>query len=212
MTLEDNKNHWNNIYHYKQSNELSWYEEIPFVSRFLIMKLKLRKDASIIDVGGGDSNLVDFLLKEGYTDVTVLDISEAALNRTKSRLGKQMAEKVNWLVTDISHFKPERQYDFWHDRATFHFLTSETEVQQYISIAHKAVKDQGHISVGTFSTKGPENCSGLSIKQYNEEMLSELFNPFFEKIKCMPHVHCTPTGAEQAFIFCLFTHQIKNQP
>lgn len=211
MTVENIKTHWDDIYRYSKSNELSWYEEIPFISRYLIMQANLPKDAAIIDIGGGDSNLVDFLLKEGYTDITVLDISETALNRSKNRLGKQLAEKVNWLVTDISHFKPDRLYDFWHDRATFHFLTNEAEVIQYISIARKAVKHQGHISVGTFSTEAPESCSGLFIKQYNEQILSKLFYPFFKKIKCMPHVHFTPSGTEQTFLFCLFNHQLKRQ-
>ena len=138
MLPEIRKAQWDNIYKANKASELSWYEVFPYISIYIITLLQLPKDAAIIDVGGGDSLLVDFLLRDGYTNISVLDISEIAINRVKTRLGKQSADKVNWIVSDILHFKTEKAYDFWHDRATFHFLTNEADIFQYVSIACQA--------------------------------------------------------------------------
>lgn len=211
MKDQNNKEHWEKIYHYIQPSELSWTEEIPYISIYQIHKLQLPKEAGIIDVGGGTSNLVDYLLKDGYTNITVLDISETAITKAKTRLGS-LADKVTWIVSDITHFKSKKQFDFWHDRATFHFLANDTDIQKYIAIAHNAIKEKGFLSLGTFSTDGPSECSGLHVKQYNEETLTNVFTSFFEKVWCVQHKHFTPFGAEQNFILCLFKHLSKIHP
>lgn len=211
MKHQNSKDHWEKIYQYIQPSELSWTEEIPYISLYQIHKLQLPKTAEIIDVGAGTSNLVDHLLKDGYTNITVLDISETAITKAKTRLGS-LADKVTWIVSDITQFKSKKQFDFWHDRATFHFLTNDADIQKYIAIAGNATEDRGFLSLGTFSADGPSECSGLNVKQYDEETLINLFSPFFKKIWCAQHKHFTPTDTEQNFILCLFMHLSKIHP
>ena len=147
--MENNKkNHWETVYETKQPNEVSWTQENPKTSLDFIRKTNLGKSAKIIDIGGGDSKLVDYLLEEGYKDITVLDISAKALKRAQKRLGKK-AEKVNWIVSDITEFKPEISYDIWHDRATFHFLTTAQQIKKYVDITEKWVSN--FLILGTFS-------------------------------------------------------------
>lgn len=201
--MEDNRNHWDRIYSSKKPSELSWTEEVPKTSLDFIHSAHLGKDSSIIDIGGGDSKLVDFLLDEGFENISVLDISEQALTRTKLRLGDK-ASKVTWIVNDINDFHPETSYDFWHDRATFHFLISEPQITTYLSIAREAVKENGFVTIGTFSTEGPDRCSGLPVKQYNEETLGTELENGFEKIKCITEDHKTPFNVTQKFLFCSF--------
>ncbi|MDQ0783234.1 class I SAM-dependent methyltransferase [Chryseobacterium sp. W4I1] len=196
-----NKNHWDTVYETKNPNEVSWTQEKPQTSLDLIRSAGLGKDARIIDIGGGDSNLVDFLLDEGYQNITILDISAKALEKAKIRLGSK-AEKVKWIVSDITEFKPEENYDIWHDRAAFHFLTSPEQVSKYVDIAEKNIK--GFLIVGTFSKNGPEKCSGLEIRQYDSDSLSEVFEPAFGRIKCLTEDHTTPFGTVQNFVFCSF--------
>jgi hypothetical protein len=174
---------------------------VPQTSLDIIHALHLPRTASIIDIGGGESNLVDHLLKEGFENITVLDISAKALDKTKQRLGGK-AEKVKWIVTDITEFEPDTTYDLWHDRATFHFLTTPTQINKYIDIASKCVN--GFLTIGTFSENGPTKCSGLSITQYNEESLTALMQNGFEKIKCITEDHTTPFNTKQNFLFCTF--------
>ena len=161
----------------------------------------LSKSARIIDIGGGDSKLVDYLLNEGFEDITVLDISEKAIQRVKERLGEQ-ANKVRWIISDITEFKPSRTYDVWHDRATFHFLTTPQQINEYLNRARKSVT--GFITIGTFSENGPDKCSGLFIKKYNEEQLESELNNGFEKTKCITEDHTTPFNTIQNFLFCSF--------
>jgi SAM-dependent methyltransferase len=195
------KNHWEAVYETKQPNEVSWTQEKPETSLDFIRKIHLEKSAKIIDIGGGDSKLVDFLLDEGYENITVLDISANALERAKKRLGKK-SEKVNWIVSDISEFKPETTYDIWHDRATFHFLTTEEQVEKYVEITEKW--GTGFLIIGTFSEIGPKKCSGLDIKQYSESELEKQFSNRFKKLKCKTENHITPFGTKQNFTFCVF--------
>ncbi|HYG51981.1 MAG TPA: class I SAM-dependent methyltransferase [Flavobacteriales bacterium] len=197
------KKHWETIYTSKQPNEVSWTQNIPKTSLYFIHQANLPKEASIIDVGGGDSKLVDFLLDEGFEDVTVLDISEQALTRAKNRLGTK-GEKVKWVVCDITEFTPQKQFDFWHDRAAFHFLTTETQIGKYLSIARGSVKENGTVTIGTFSANGPKKCSGLEIKQYSEEALIAELGNGFRKIKCITEDHTTPFNTVQNFLFCSF--------
>jgi 2-polyprenyl-3-methyl-5-hydroxy-6-metoxy-1,4-benzoquinol methylase len=197
------KEHWENVYTTKALKDVSWYQPLPGESLAFMEELQIPPHAAIIDIGGGDSLLADHLLDRGYTDITVLDISAAAIERAKKRLGNK-ATAVKWIVTDITAFKPERRYDFWHDRAAFHFLTREEEVNQYLAIAGKAINPGGKIVIGTFAENGPEKCSGLPVKQYSESALTTLIKKWFEKIRCVQTDHLTPFNTIQHFIFCSF--------
>lgn len=196
----DRKNHWETVYNTKNPDEVSWTQEVPQISLDFIHSLQMDKSARIIDVGGGDSKLVDYLLNEGFENVTVLDISGKALERAKKRLGDK-AHKVKWVESDILKFNPQETYDVWHDRAAFHFLTEPEQIQTYVELTKKAVV--GHMILGTFSENGPKKCSGLDIKQYNEEAMEATFQNF-EKIHCSTEDHKTPFNTTQNFIFCSF--------
>jgi ubiquinone/menaquinone biosynthesis C-methylase UbiE len=150
--------HWNHVYHTKQPTDVSWYEEYPHYSVSLIEGFNLAKTARVIDVGGGDSRLVDALLELGYLNLTVLDISEQAIKRAKARLGSR-ADQVQWIVSDVTRFAPSQSFDAWHDRATFHFLTTEPQIDAYLSIAEQAIPAGGFLSVATFSDQGPPSAA-----------------------------------------------------
>jgi len=197
------KEHWENVFKTKPLNEVSWYEPIPETSLSLIKESNISKSAKIIDVGGGDSFLVDHLLKLGYTNITVLDISEAALDRAKQRL-KDQSNKVKWIVADVADFSPLENYDFWHDRAAFHFLTDEQSINNYVETVKKYLNKNGNLVIGTFSKNGPRKCSGLDIKQYSETTMVNQFNTYFDKVNCIEIDHKTPFDTSQNFIFCWF--------
>jgi len=199
----DRKKHWENIYQTKQLNEVSWYQSTPETSLDFIKQYNVPTTAKIIDIGGGDSLLVDHLLDRGYQDIAVLDISEAAIERAKTRLGER-AEKVKWIVEDAAKFQPTEQYDFWHDRAAFHFLTDEQEISNYLETAQRSIKPTGVLIIGTFSEQGPNVCSGIQIKQYSESSMTERLKNLFEKIKCITIDHKTPFDTIQNFVFCCF--------
>lgn len=199
--MTEGKPHWEIIYSSKEPHEVSWTQDVPKTSLDFIKSFNLSKEASIIDVGGGDSRFVDFLIDQSYTDITVLDISEKALERTRLRLGDK-ANGITWIVSDITEFVPDRNYSIWHDRATFHFLTTENQINKYLEIAGKSVS--GYIIIGTFSENGPEKCSGLEIKQYSESTISTRFKFAFEKIRCIREDHKTPFNTVQNFLFCGF--------
>jgi trans-aconitate methyltransferase len=201
--MDDLRKHWENIYSNKKSNEVSWTQEIPKTSLDFLHSFNLTKDSSIIDIGGGESRLVDHLLAEGFTDVTVLDISEQALLKVKERLGVK-AVQVKWIVSEITEFIPTRRYHVWHDRATFHFLTTKQQVEKYISLASTYINEQGFVAIGTFSENGPTQCSGLAIKQYSEQALHSVLQKHFEKIRCITEDHITPFQTVQSFLFCSF--------
>jgi 2-polyprenyl-3-methyl-5-hydroxy-6-metoxy-1,4-benzoquinol methylase len=195
------KRHWDKVYETKQPDEVSWTQEVPQTSLNIIHSFNLPKTASIIDIGGGESKLVDFLLDEGYQNITVLDISQKALDKAQQRLGEK-ASQVKWIVSDITEFAPPQQYDVWHDRATFHFLTSKEDLEEYLRIAKKSVK--GYLTIGTFSLNGPKKCSGLDIKQYSEEQLENVLAGGFAKLSCIQEDHLTPFNTKQNFLFCSF--------
>lgn len=196
-----NKEHWEAVHQNKGPEEVSWTQEIPKTSLNFIHSFNLDKSAKIIDIGGGDSKLVDFLLDEGFENISVLDISAKALEKAKLRLGNR-SEKVNWIVSDILDFKPDTTFDVWHDRAAFHFLTTKEQVEKYIEIAQSAVS--GYLTIGTFSENGPKKCSGLDIKQYSEETLHAVLKNRFEKLHCIYEDHKTPFNTTQNFLFCSF--------
>lgn len=195
------KNHWETVYRTKNPSQVSWTQKIPQTSLSFIKSLNLSKNAPIIDIGGGDSKLVDFLLDEGFTDISVLDISGKALKRAKQRLGKK-SENITWIESDITEFKPERSYDLWHDRAAFHFLTDRKKIDKYLETVRKAV--DGYLIIGAFSENGPKKCSGLDIVQYSEETLPQLLKNGFKKLKCITVDHTTPFDTTQNFVFCSF--------
>lgn len=199
----DFQNHWEKVYRTKEPSEVSWTQEIPEISLQFIHSFHMPKSAPIIDIGGGDSKLVDHLLLEGYLDLTVLDISNTAIKKAKKRLGK-LADRIHWLVCDITSFHPTRKYKIWHDRATFHFLITDIQISKYLKIAAESVDSQGFIAMGTFSIHGPDKCSGLEIRKYSEESLSSQLNIDFEKIKCIMEDHLTPFNTKQNFLFCSF--------
>lgn len=206
MEIFDKKNHWEAIYTEKKLNEVSWYQPIPETSLKFIEELGISKSAKIIDIGGGDSFLVDHLLALGFTDLTVLDISESAIERAKKRLGEK-AKFVTWIVSDITTFEPREKFDFWHDRAAFHFLTDLGEVRKYLKTAKQYINSQSYMVVGTFSEKGPKKCSGIEIKQYGQTALKEQFKQGFKNVKCVNVDHQTPSQATQNFTFCSFMRE-----
>lgn len=203
MEKDERQAHWDSVFASKNLEERSWYEPTPGFALDLLKQLSLPKDAAIIDVGGGDSLLVDHLLDLGYRNLSVLDISAKALEKAQARLGER-ARLVQWICSDVTDFTTDHSYDFWHDRAAFHFLTAVADIQHYAQTAAQAIKPGRFLVIGTFSEQGPKKCSGLEIKQYSEQSLAHVFDNQFKKIRCQQVDHLTPTQAIQQFIFCAF--------
>jgi len=203
MESSTRKDHWENIYKTKPLHEVSWFQPKPETSLDFLRFYDVPKSARIIDIGGGDSFLVDHLLSLGYTNITVLDISELSIERAKVRLGI-LAENVCWMVQDVTKFQATEKYDFWHDRAAFHFLTNAKDIQDYLQTAQQSIKPAGIMVIGTFSENGPKKCSGIDVHQYSEKSMTELIHEHFEKIKCITVDHKTPFDTIQNFIFCSF--------
>ncbi len=195
--------YWDKVYSGKSENEVSWFQENPAKSLGLIDELNLSKNAAIIDIGGGDSRLVDHLLLQGYSNISVLDISEVSLVKLKDRLG-DVDNKVKYISSDVVAFKPLSQFDLWHDRATFHFLTNLEQISEYLELVNKALGPGGNLIISTFSKDGPEKCSGLPINQYSEQELKSLFGKYFINTKCFEDIHVTPWGSSQSFVYCGF--------
>ena len=195
------KSHWEKIYKEKSPQEVSWTQKIPSTSITFFNEFNLNKTSPIIDVGGGESKFVDYLLEEGYQDISVLDISENAIKRVKDRLGKK-SKNIKWIVCDINDFNPKKKYALWHDRAVFHFLTSNVEINRYVE--NIKLYSENFI-VGTFSTSGPKKCSGLEISQYDKNLLSKLFEESMTINKVEYINHITPFETTQNFIFCSFS-------
>ena len=200
MNIEK-KLHWEKVYLEKSPEQVSWTQEYPVLSMEMIAGFNLGKSAPIIDIGGGDGLLVDFLLQEGYSDLTVVDISVRALEKAKARLG-DLAGRIHWIETDIREFVPDRAYAIWHDRATFHFLTSAEEIERYAAMAARFTSE--YLILATFSPAGPEKCSGLPVSRYSENALCGVFKDGFTKMECRQHQHITPMHSTQDFLFCSF--------
>nr|WP_294859722.1 class I SAM-dependent methyltransferase [uncultured Fluviicola sp.] len=198
----DRQKHWEEIYQTKELKDVSWFQEKPETSLSFFEKWHVPLRAKIIDIGGGDSFLADHLLDLGYQDISVLDISASAIERAKQRLGNRA--DIKWIVSDITTFQPVEKYDFWHDRAAFHFLVNEEEISSYTKIAHSSLNPSGILVIGTFSEQGPKKCSGIEIKQYSETSLADRLKPLFEKVDCITVDHKTPFDTIQNFVFCSF--------
>ena len=207
MVKYDVKEHWEDIWTRKKSNEVSWYLEEPKTSLELVLSTNPSKDAQIIDVGGGNSKLVDKLLELNFKNITVVDISAKALKRAKEKLGK-IANMVKWVECDIREFDSDDKYDIWHDRALLHFLTSEEDISKYVELIRKYVKKGGYVIISSFSTKGPIMCSGLDTRQYSEVSMKKLFTNGFEHIKSFEEEHLTPHKTSQIFIYNVFRKRI----
>lgn len=200
--MQNRKEHWENVYQTKQADAVSWFQEHATRSLELIRSIGTPLDASIIDVGGGASTLVDDLLSNGFKNVSVLDLSASALAVAHKRLGAT-GDRVAWISGDICGVNlPEQTYDIWHDRAVFHFLTGPAERAAYVQQVMKSVKPGGHVIVATFAPDGPEQCSGLPVARYAPDQLHGEFGPSFELLEHMSEEHKTPWGSMQHFVYC----------
>lgn len=200
----DSKQHWEQIYATKASEDVSWFQEHAGLSLELIHNTGLGINAGIIDVGGGASKLVDALAEEDYQDLTVLDISAASLDIAKQRLGSH-AQSISWIVDDITNTKlPANRFDIWHDRAVFHFLTDKDDRHAYVKQVMRAVRPDGHVIIATFSDDGPEKCSGLPVVRYKPETLHATFGDNFTLVQHQKESHKTPLGNVQQFVYCHF--------
>lgn len=198
----DIKSHWTQVYQAKSPNEVSWYQQRPDLSLAFIEQTRIAPDAAIIDVGAGASTLVDHLVASGYTDITLLDLSEAALDTARTRIGATSAH-LTWLAGDITTIPLARHhYELWHDRAVFHFLTDPVQREKYIAQVCHAVKPNGHVIIATFAPDGPEQCSGLTTARYDATSLYSLFGSQFDLLSSTNETHHTPWGSEQKFVYC----------
>jgi len=196
------RDHWEKVYTTKAADAVSWFQPHAHVSLELIKATGAAHDAAIIDVGGGASTLVDDLLANGYTDLTVLDLSAAALAAARSRLGARAAD-VKWIAADITRADlPANRYDIWHDRAVFHFLTAAEERAAYVQAVFRAVKPGGHVIVASFAEDGPEQCSGLPVMRYRADQLHDEFGAAFTLLRHQKEAHHTPSGTVQQFVYC----------
>jgi ubiquinone/menaquinone biosynthesis C-methylase UbiE len=197
-----NKQHWETVYQTKAANAVSWYRPHLDTSLDLIAEAVPDRDAAIIDIGGGEATLVDDLLARGYRQLSVLDISQAAIDVAKQRLGTQAAQ-VTWLAADVLQASlPEQHFDLWHDRALFHFLTTAEQRAAYVHQLIRTLKPGGHVVIATFSPKGPERCSGLEVVRYDAASLQLALGSRFELIDSLPELHHTPFGTTQSFTYC----------
>ena len=195
--------HWDNVYTSKGERDVSWYQDRATPSLDLIALTGVSADAEVIDIGGGASRLVDDLLRASFGRLTVLDLSAAALDAARQRLGDKAAS-VKWVVADVTTWEPSQTYDLWHDRAAFHFLTDPADQSAYTQRLKRAVKPNGFVIIGTFAPDGPERCSGLPVVRHDAAALAAMLGHGFELIDARRHEHTTPWGAVQRFQFATF--------
>lgn len=207
--MKDLKKHWEAVYSDPAKVKHTWSQAVPDRTLLLLDRIKADKSQPIIDVGGGDSILVDYLLLEGYTNITVLDISEQAIERSKKRLGKK-ASKINWVVSNILDYESECNFAVWIDRAAFHFLQSPTEIQQYHELVDRSTKEGSSLIISTFSEIGPEKCSGLPVKRYDKYGLTDVFKGSFDRQDVIREDHVTPANTLQQFIYVHFKKRATN--
>ncbi|MBX3234273.1 MAG: class I SAM-dependent methyltransferase [Labilithrix sp.] len=197
---EERREHWEKVFREKAEDDVSWFQERPRTSLELIARTGAGRSAKIVDVGGGASRLVDGLLEVGHRDVTVVDISEAALARSRARV----AERVRWIVSDVLRWTPEVVFDVWHDRAVFHFMVRPEDREVYRATMLRALARGGHAIVATFAASGPERCSGLPVQRYEPEELAAELGPELRLVESLHEEHVTPAGKVQAFQFSRF--------
>jgi SAM-dependent methyltransferase len=202
MVADERRAHWERIYSTRGEQEVSWFEDSPSLSIQLIRESGVGTDATIIDVGGGASRLIDSLVGDGQAHVTVLDLSASALEVSKARLGDHAA--ASWVVSDAATWSPDHAYDLWHDRAAFHFLTDVEDQRRYVAVLKQALAVGGIAIIGTFATDGPEKCSGLPVARYDAEGLQAVLGADFELVAQHRHEHITPWGSVQRFQFGTF--------
>lgn len=208
--MSERKEHWEKVYRNKSPVEVSWYQKEPTLSLSLITGISLPIDAPIIDIGGGASTLVDQLCDNGYTNISVLDLSGRALDHARQRLALK-AERVHWYEEDVTCFKPPHRFLLWHDRAVFHFLTSSSDRKDYIDVLEQSLEPGGHVIIMTFAIGGPSKCSGLDIVQYDADSMSAELGKGFELMDTGYEIHLTPTGNEQKFVYFRFVRSRKRQ-
>lgn len=195
--------HWDDVYSCKDEAELSWFQQLPELSLALIAAAGAQPDWRIVDIGGGASRLVDSLLARGFTALTVLDLSPHALAKARLRLG-HLAERVTWIAADVTSWSPQVQYDLWHDRAAFHFLTEADARRRYVQTLDAALSPAGQAIIATFALDGPERCSGLPVVRYDPDGLAEVLGPGFRLVEARRDLHRTPWGSVQSFQFSRF--------
>lgn len=205
----DKKAHWESVYQQKSPLDVSWYQKEPSLSLELIRSTQVSSGEPIIDVGGGASVLVDYLCKEGFTNLAVLDISEKALSCAQKRLG-DFAQNIEWYEIDITQFNAPHQFSLWHDRAVFHFLTEKSDRKAYIKALKNTLRSVGHLIIAAFAIGGPEKCSGLDIVQYDSKKLTAELGEEFKLIEVKSEVHITPADKEQKFMYYRFIRMPKN--
>ena len=201
--MSDRTAHWENVYSTKGEAEVSWFQDRPEPSLELIALLGAGADTAIVDIGGGASRLVDALLAKGIHDITVLDLSAEALKVARARLGPS-GERVHWIVGDATAWEPARDYDIWHDRAAFHFLTEDGQRRAYLERLQRSLRIGGHAIIGTFALDGPERCSGLPVQRHSAETLAALLGGGFTLVDHRRHDHATPWGSVQKFQYSTF--------
>lgn len=203
MQSESREVHWQNVYTTKAEAGVSWFQENPEPSLQLMAEVGATPASAIIDIGGGASRLVDRLIDRGFEDLTVLDLSGAALEAAKARLGGRAAS-VQWIVADVTVWEPSKAYDIWHDRAAFHFLSGHDDRVAYVARLTRALKTGGYAIIATFAPDGPEQCSGLPVVRYDADGLAQVLGPAFELVHTRRHAHATPWGSVQSFQFSVF--------
>jgi SAM-dependent methyltransferase len=206
MESANRQAHWESVYTSKGENEVSWFQESPAPSSDLIVQAGATHASAIIDIGGGASRLVDYLVEQGFEDITVLDLSAAALEAARRRL-EGRADRVHWIVADATAWEPVKAYDIWHDRAALHFLTDESDRAAYIARLTKGVREGGHAIIGTFALDGPEKCSGLPVARYDSASLGQALGAKFQLVDTRRHEHATPWGSRQMFQFSVFRRE-----
>lgn len=203
MNTSDRKQHWEKVFETKDTKKVSWYQPVPSLSLELIEEVRPTKETQIIEIGCGDSYLGDFLLENGFSNITLLDISEKALEAIKLRL-QDKSGSIRFLAKDITGYSSPNSYDIWHDRAVFHFLTKESDIKKYVQNASESIKTGGYLIIGTFSNEGPKMCSDLQVQQYSEKELVLRFQNDFDLVRGFTENHTTPSGSIQNFLFCIF--------
>lgn len=195
--------HWEDVYKNKPLNTVSWYQPNVDTFKKVAQRVKLKANSAIIDIGGGDSFVADFLVNQGFKNANVLDISKKAIERAKKRLNTN-ANKINWIISDITSFETSKRFDLWYDRAAFHFLNDENQIDKYAKRAAEYVAENGYLAIASFSKNGPEKCSGLPVKQHNQDSLKKIFGNNFKLIDFFEEDHQTPTQKYQNFTLCIF--------